>query len=119
MRYYGGGIGHLNNAPPQQADPLDPDSDEMAVEEDEEFEDSNAGDGPQDVLMNDGELEVDEGDGSGDDNDDGDQYDNRDYDDNDESDDEEGDEDGDADEDANSTCSGDDDEVATYGYASP
>ena len=32
MRYYGGGIGHLNNAPPQQADPLDSKSDETDVD---------------------------------------------------------------------------------------
>ena len=36
MHYYGGGIGHLNNTPPRQADPLDSNSDEMDVEEDEE-----------------------------------------------------------------------------------
>ena len=37
MRYFGGGIGHLKNTPPQQVpgfDPIDPTPEEMAVEED-------------------------------------------------------------------------------------
>jgi hypothetical protein len=37
MRYFGGGIGHLKNTPPQQIpelDLIDPSSEEMAVEED-------------------------------------------------------------------------------------
>ena len=71
MRYYGGGIGHLNNAPLQQADPLPPDSsDEVAVPEGEETntERDAARDGPtQDVIMRDEEPEVAE-----DDDDDGD-----------------------------------------------
>ena len=36
MRYFGGGIGHLKNTPPQQvpgSDPIDPNSEEMAMEE--------------------------------------------------------------------------------------
>jgi hypothetical protein len=40
MRYFGGGIGHLKNTPPQQVpgfDPFDPTSEEMAVEEDEDL----------------------------------------------------------------------------------
>jgi hypothetical protein len=40
MRYFGGGIGHLKNTPPQQVpgyDPIDPTSEEMAVEEDEDL----------------------------------------------------------------------------------
>ena len=65
MRYYGGGIGHLNNAPLQQADPLPPDSsDEVAVPEGEETNTKRdaARDGPtQDVIMRDVELEADEG----------------------------------------------------------
>ena len=38
MRYFGGGIGHLKNAPPLQVpdfDPIDPTSEEMAVEYDD------------------------------------------------------------------------------------
>jgi hypothetical protein len=40
MRYFGGGIGHLKNTPPQQVpgyNPIDPTSEEMAVEEDEDL----------------------------------------------------------------------------------
>jgi hypothetical protein len=108
MRYYGGGIGHLNNTPPQQADPLDSNPDEMDVEEDN----SEVGDN---VVMIDGELEVDETeeDGSGDkDNDDGDS-DNYDYDS------EYGDENDDDSEDEEPTCGSDNDEENGYGYASP
>jgi hypothetical protein len=39
MCYFGGGIGHLKNTPPQQVpgfDPIDPSSDEMAVEDDDD-----------------------------------------------------------------------------------
>jgi len=39
MRYFGGGIGHLKNTPPLQEhefDPIDPISDEMAVEDDDD-----------------------------------------------------------------------------------
>ena len=39
MRYFGGGIGHLKNTPPQQLpgfDPIDPTSKEMAMEEEDE-----------------------------------------------------------------------------------
>jgi hypothetical protein len=39
MRYFGGGIGHLKNTPPQQVpgfDPIDPTSEEMAVEDEDE-----------------------------------------------------------------------------------
>ena len=38
MRYYGGGIGHLKNTPLQQVpgcDPIDPSSEEMAVEDED------------------------------------------------------------------------------------
>ena len=62
MRYFGGGIGHLKNAPPLQVpgfDPIDPSSEEIAVEEED-------GDDPCgstvvlqssiDVVMNGGEL---------------------------------------------------------------
>jgi len=121
MRYYGGGIGHLNNTPPQQADPLDSNSDEMNVEEGEE-EDAgsvNASDGPQDTIMNDGELEVDETEEEarfGDNDDDGDDSDNYDYSENDEGGDEDEDEDEDNDEEP--TC-GSEEEENDYGYASP
>jgi hypothetical protein len=43
MHYFGGGIGHLKNVPPQQVpgfDPIDPGSEEMPVEE-EELEDDD------------------------------------------------------------------------------
>jgi hypothetical protein len=39
MRYFGGGIGHLKNAPPMQelgTDPIDTNSEEMPVEEDDD-----------------------------------------------------------------------------------
>ena len=39
MHYFGGGIGHLKNTPPQQVpgfDPIDPTPEEMAVEEDDD-----------------------------------------------------------------------------------
>ena len=39
MRYFGGGIGHLKNAPPLQEfgfDPIDPSSEKMPVEEDDD-----------------------------------------------------------------------------------
>ena len=114
MRYYGGGIGHLNNTPPQQADPLDPNSDKMNVEEDEELDDmgDDARNGPQDAIMDDGELEVDETEEearSGDNDDDGDDSDDYDYDygENDE------------DEDEEPICGSDNDEENDYGYASP
>jgi hypothetical protein len=118
MRYFGGGIGHLNNTPPQQADPLGSNSDEMDIEENEnDTGTNNARDGPQDIVMKDGELEVDETeeeDRSGDNNDDGDDSDNYDYEENDE------DEDGEA-EAEEPTCGSDDEleEDDYYGYASP
>jgi len=124
MRYFGGGIGHLNNTLPHQphrSDPLDPNSNEMAVEEDEEDDTgSDARDGPQDVIMNNGELEVgenDEEDGSGDDNDEGGDSDNYDYDESDVGGDEDRDdydEDEEGDKDKESTYSSD-----GYAYASP
>jgi hypothetical protein len=36
MRYFGGGIGHLKNAPPLQVPGFDPSSEEMAVEDDDD-----------------------------------------------------------------------------------
>ena len=120
MRYYGGGIGHLRNSPPQQTDPLHSNSDEMDVEEDEECDTaSDARDEPQDIVMNDEELEADETEedrsrGNDDDEDDSDNYD---YDENNEG----GDEDEDKDEleDEEPTYSSGNDDENDYGYASP
>jgi hypothetical protein len=131
MRYYGGGIGHLNNTPPQQAhrsDPLDPNSDEMAMEEDEEDDTqggSDARDGPQDVVMDDRALEVGENDAEDryrDNDDDEDNNDNYDYDHYDYDEDDEGghsDDTEDEDEDEEPACGSDNDEEDGYGYASP
>jgi hypothetical protein len=72
MRYFGGGIGHLKNTPPQQVpgfDPIDPSSEEMAVNDDDD-DDLCTGSGTnedlgtvvqqlvpsRDVVMNGGEL---------------------------------------------------------------
>jgi hypothetical protein len=52
MRYFGGGIGHLKNAPPLQVagfDPIDPSSKEMAVEEDDD--DPCTGSGISDTVV--------------------------------------------------------------------
>jgi len=67
LRYFGGGIGHLKNAPPLHEpgfDPTDPSSEEMAVEEDDNdlCRGTNEGLGTvvqqpfRDVVMN-GELD--------------------------------------------------------------
>jgi hypothetical protein len=116
MRYFGGGIGHLNNTPPQQADPLGSNSDEMDMEENENDTGSDARDGPQDVVMKDRELEMEmdeteEGDRFGDNDDNGDDSDNYDYEENDE------DEDGSEAEAEEPTCGSDKED--DYGYASP
>ena len=79
MRYFGGGIGHLKNTPPLQVpgfDPIDPISDEMAVEDDDDDPCSGTNEDlgtvvqqpSRDVLMNGGrgelvQLEVGEDDG--------------------------------------------------------
>lgn|SRR5271168_617114 len=80
-----------------ESGPLNPNSDEMAMDEDEEDDtDVDVMNGPQDV-MNDGELEVgenDEEDGSGDDGDEGEDSDNYDYEENVMEGDEDGDRDG-------------------------
>ena len=63
MRYFGGGIGHLKNTPPLQVpgfDPIDPGSDKMAVEDDDDEPCSDTNDDPdavvqqpsKDVIMN-------------------------------------------------------------------
>jgi hypothetical protein len=112
MRYYGGGIGHLNNTPLQQthgSDPLDPNSDEMAVDEDDDCHtESGMRDGLQDNVMNGGELEVDGEGRGGEDDSDEDDYDSCDYD--------EMDEGLGGDEDEDEEGGSDDDE--DYGYAS-
>jgi hypothetical protein len=69
MRYFGGGIGHLKNAPPLEVpglDSIDPSSKEMAVEEDDDDPCIGTNDdlgtaaavqqSPRDVVMNGGEL---------------------------------------------------------------
>jgi hypothetical protein len=55
MRYFGGGIGHLKNTPPQQVpgfDPIDPSSEEMAVEveDDDDDDDPCTGSGTNEDL---------------------------------------------------------------------
>ena len=63
MRYFGGGIGHLKNTPPQQLpgfDPIDPTSKEMAMEE--EDEDLGTIVQPSSDVTNGRELEVNEDD---------------------------------------------------------
>ena len=71
MRYFGGGIGHLQSTLPQQVpgfDPIDPGSEEMAVEEDDDDDEPCT----RDVLMNDElvQLEVGEDDEDEDDEED-------------------------------------------------
>ena len=69
MHYFGGRIGHLKNAPPLQAPgfdlgPIDPSSEEMAVEDDDDNPCSSTNDNlgtvvqqpSRDVIMNGGEL---------------------------------------------------------------
>jgi len=106
MRYFGGGIGHLKNTPPQQGpgfDPIDPTSEEMAVEE---LEDEDLGTVVQqpssDVMVH---LEVNENDEDKDNDDDDDDSD---------SDSDEGGDQTDEDEDEELEGEGEDD----YGYAS-
>lgn len=85
IRYFGGGIGHLKNAPPQQApgfDPVGPSSEEMATEEEAGDEDEGDEEDPgamaqqpsRDVIMRDVEEaealgEDDQGDEEGEDDD--------------------------------------------------
>lgn len=76
MRYYGGGIGHLSNAPLRQADPLTPSSGEEAPSSGEEAVPADEGDHTerdparggvmQDVIMQDKELEMDDSSDEGD-----------------------------------------------------
>jgi hypothetical protein len=119
MRYFGGGVGHLKNTPSQQAhrsDPVDPDSEEMEVEDEEGDTGGNTRGDPQDIIMSDGELEVGEDDEEKgqDDNDDETDDDDDDDDEDDESDDEDED-----DEDEEFARGGDENEDEDYGYGSP
>jgi hypothetical protein len=108
MRYFGGGVGHLKNPPPQQAhrlEPVDPDSEEMEVEDEEGDTGENTMGDPQVIIMSNGELEV------GEDDEEKGQDDNDDENDDDESDDE------DEDEEDEEARGGDEDE--DYGYGLP
>lgn len=71
MRYFGGGIGHLKNTPPQQVpgfDPINLSSEEIAMEEEDSDDlDPDSNEGPssfvqqpsEDVIINSlGEVEV-------------------------------------------------------------
>jgi hypothetical protein len=77
MRYFGGGIGHLKNTPPQQVpfDPIDPNSEETTVGNDNDNGPSSCsgtnenlgttvrlGQSSRNIVMNSGELEVSEDD---------------------------------------------------------
>ena len=111
MRYFGGGIGHLKNTPPQQVpgfDPIDPTSEEMAMEELEDEDLGTVVQQPSSDVMNGRELvhlEVNESDEDKDDDDDDDDSD---------SDIDEGGDQTDEDEDEELEGEGEDD----YGYAS-
>jgi hypothetical protein len=112
MRYFGGGVGHLKNTPPQQVpgfDPIDPTPEEMAVEEDDDCDlfnvtnedlDTVVQQPSSDVIMNSRELvqlEVNE-----------DDEDNKDSD----------EDDSDSDEDGDQTDEDEDEGEDDYGYAS-
>jgi len=121
MRYFGGGVGHLKNTPPQQAhglDPVDPDSEEMEVDDEEGDTGGNTRGDPQDIIISNGELEVGEDDEEKgqDDNDD-----ETDDDDNDDNNDDESDDEDEEDEDEGFARGGDEneDEDYDYGYGSP
>ena len=105
MRYFGGGIGHLKNTPPQQV-PIDPSSEDMAVDEEDDdvlCASENEDLGTIDNIMISDELEITE-----DHEDDHDDHGDDDSDD-------DGDEGEDEDEDEDSSCSDEED----YGYATP
>ena len=71
MRYFGGGIGHLQSTPPQQVpgfDPIHPGSDEMAVEDDDDDPCSGTNEDlgtvvqpSRDVFMNDELVQLEAG----------------------------------------------------------
>ena len=116
MRYFGGGVGHLKNTPPQQAhrsDHVDPDSEEMEVEDEEGDTGGNTRGDTEDIIMRNGELEVSEDDEEKGQDDNVNETDVDD--DDDESDDEDEDEE---DEDEEFACGGDKNED-DYGYGSP
>jgi hypothetical protein len=105
MRYFGGRIGHLKNTPPQQV-PINPSSEEMAVDKEDDDDpcaSENEDLGTIDDIMISDELEVTE-----DHEDDHDDDSNNDGD--------EGEDQTLEDEDEDSGCSGDEEE---YGYATP
>jgi hypothetical protein len=118
MRYFGGGVGHLKNTPPQQvhgSDPVAPDSEEMEVDDEEGDTGGNTRGDPRDIIMSNGELEVGEDDEEkGQDDNDDETDDNDNGDDNDDESDEE-------DEDEGFARGGDEneDEDYDYGYGSP
>ena len=116
MRYFGGGVGHLKNTPPQQAhrsDPVDPDSEEMEVDE-EGDPGGNTRENPQDIIMRNRELEVGEDDKEkGKDDNDGE------TDDDEEEEDDKSDDEDEEDEDEEFACGGDENEDEDYGYGSP
>jgi phosphopantothenoylcysteine synthetase/decarboxylase len=108
MHYFGGGVGHLKNTPPQQAHrsyPVDPDSEEVEVVGDQGDTGGNTRGDPRDIAMSNGELEVGEDDKE------------KGQDDNEDDEDESNDED-EEDEDEESACDGDEDEDEDYGYGS-
>jgi hypothetical protein len=110
MHYFGGGVGHLKNTPPQQAHRLDTDSEEMEVEDEEGNTGGNTGVDPQDIIMSNGELEVGEDDEMGQD----DNVDESDDDNDDGSDDDDASENGDEE----SAHGSDENEDEDYGYGS-
>jgi hypothetical protein len=118
MRFFGDGIGHLKNAPPQQV-PL---ASSEEVEEDSDNNPCNSTNGTivqqssRDVVMNSTELEVSEGGGDEDEDEDEDNDDDDDDDDgNNNNDSDDGNEGGDqTDEDED-----EDEDEDDYGYASP
>ena len=128
IRYFGGGIGHLKNTPPQQVpgfDPIDPSSEEMAMEEGDNDDDPSGTNEdlgtivqqpPRDIIITSGELDMSEGDGDNED-DEGD----LDEDDDDNSDNSGDQTDEDEDDSDESGRSGDEEEEGegNYGYASP
>ena len=124
MRFFGGGIGHLKNTPPQQV-PL-ASSEEMAVEEDNGDDPCNSTNGTivqqssRDVVMNSAELEVSEG-GGGDKDDENEDEDDEDEDEDDDDDDDDDDEDSDDGNEGGDQTDEDEDEERedNYGYASP
>ena len=106
-------VGHLKNTPPQQVHrlgPADPDSEEMEVEGEEGNTGQNIREDPQDIIMNNGELEVGEDDkekGQDDETDD------------DNNDDDESNDEDEEDKDEESAHGGDENEDKDHGYGLP